>query len=185
VESFFPCGPGWIISRGEIARRRAAAIRATLLSRYLTSHSASHSPSTDKHQTRIQLSSIRSTKMKVPTERRTSDGSHYSPYPPTASPHFAQPAPPRPNPVSRTSTGGALDFSQVADDGTQYKVARAISSCTRCRSRKQKCDGKLPACSACERAKVECIGFDAISKTNVSRKCVILSAVCPSLTVLL
>jgi hypothetical protein len=24
--------------------------------------------------------------------------------------------------------------------------------------------------SACERAKVECIGFDAISKTNVSRK---------------
>ena len=30
--------------------------------------------------------------------------------------------------------------------------------------------GKLPACSACERAKVECIGFDAVSKTNVSRK---------------
>ena len=30
--------------------------------------------------------------------------------------------------------------------------------------------GKLPACTACDRAKVECIGFDAISKTNVSRK---------------
>lgn len=61
----------------------------------------------------------------------------------------------------------------IEDDQPQYKVARAISSCTRCRSRKQKCDGKLPACSACEKAKVECIGFDAISKTNVSRKYVL------------
>ena len=94
--------------------------------------------------------------MKVPTDRRVSD-SHYMPYPPP--PDFTIPShasmPPTP-------TNDSSD--------TQYKVARAISSCTRCRSRKQKCDGKLPACSACERAKVECIGFDAISKTNVSRK---------------
>lgn len=51
----------------------------------------------------------------------------------------------------------------------EHRVARAISACTRCRSRKSKCDGKLPACTACEKAKVECIGFDAISKKNVSR----------------
>ncbi|KAJ9104586.1 hypothetical protein QFC21_002084 [Naganishia friedmannii] len=51
----------------------------------------------------------------------------------------------------------------------EHRVARAISACTRCRSRKSKCDGKLPACSACEKAKVECVGFDAISKKNVSR----------------
>ncbi|KAK4685133.1 hypothetical protein P7C73_g5030, partial [Tremellales sp. Uapishka_1] len=96
--------------------------------------------------------------MKVPPSRRTSDA--YSPYPPNG--QFAYPPPP-PQPVSRQS------HEEPSDDSPQYKVARAISSCTRCRSRKQKCDGKLPACSACERAKVECIGFDAISKTNVSR----------------
>ncbi|WOO76832.1 Positive regulator of purine utilization [Vanrija pseudolonga] len=108
--------------------------------------------------------------MKVPTERRTSsDTSHYSPYPTSSNlpPSFSQPAPPvRSN--SSVSRGSPSAAASVPDQ-TQYKVARAISSCTRCRSRKQKCDGKLPACSACERAKVECIGFDAISKTNVSR----------------
>ncbi|OCF37183.1 fungal specific transcription factor [Kwoniella heveanensis CBS 569] len=78
---------------------------------------------------------------------------------------------------SKSHSGAAPTLASIAmsgggggsEDQPQYKVARAISSCTRCRSRKQKCDGKLPACSACERAKVECIGFDAISKTNVSR----------------
>ncbi|WVN90538.1 uncharacterized protein L203_105775 [Cryptococcus depauperatus CBS 7841] len=67
----------------------------------------------------------------------------------------------------QTSTLAAAQ-TDIVNQST-YKVARAISSCTRCRSRKQKCDGKLPACSACERAKVECIGIDAISKTNISR----------------
>ncbi|ORY30548.1 fungal-specific transcription factor domain-domain-containing protein, partial [Naematelia encephala] len=92
----------------------------------------------------------------------------YAPYPPSSSPHtFAQPS--LPTPQSRPANSRKPSIPPPPEDQTQYKVARAISSCTRCRSRKQKCDGKLPACSACERAKVECIGFDAISKTNVSR----------------
>ncbi|KLT45067.1 hypothetical protein CC85DRAFT_299937 [Cutaneotrichosporon oleaginosum] len=106
--------------------------------------------------------------MKVPTARRSSSDAsgHYSPYPPTSSlPNFSQPAPP-----ARTNSTPTIPESPLpGPEQPTYKVARAISSCTRCRSRKQKCDGKLPACSACERAKVECIGFDAISKTNVSR----------------
>ena len=67
-------------------------------------------------------------------------------------------------------SGAGSGSGHIDPDEPKYKVARAISSCTRCRSRKQKCDGKLPACSACERAGLECIGFDAVSKTNVSRK---------------
>jgi len=102
-----------------------------------------------------------SMKVKPTSSRRSSDA--YHPYPPPASPHsFAEPdLPNRHTPAGASAPGG---------DEQQYKVARAISSCTRCRQRKQKCDGKLPACTACERAKVECIGFDAISKTNISRK---------------
>lgn len=109
-------------------------------------------------------------KVKPSPSRRTSEAA-YHPYPPpsgSSSPHsFAAPDLPHRPP---SSSAGA----SAGNDEQQYKVARAISSCTRCRQRKQKCDGKLPACTACERAKVECIGFDAISKTNISRKCVMI-----------
>ncbi|KAL7411596.1 fungal-specific transcription factor domain-containing protein [Mrakia frigida] len=56
-----------------------------------------------------------------------------------------------------------------AEVAGSHTVARAISACARCRSRKSKCDGKLPACGSCLKAKVECVGFDAVSKKNVSR----------------
>ena len=32
------------------------------------------------------------------------------------------------------------------------RVSRPVSACQRCRGAKVKCDGKLPACTACERA---------------------------------
>ncbi|KAA8903646.1 fungal-specific transcription factor domain-containing protein [Sphaerosporella brunnea] len=40
------------------------------------------------------------------------------------------------------------------------RVSRPVSACSRCRSAKVKCDGKLPACTACERAgrSNECTG---------------------------
>jgi Fungal specific transcription factor domain/Fungal Zn(2)-Cys(6) binuclear cluster domain len=34
----------------------------------------------------------------------------------------------------------------------QLRVSRPVAACSRCRSAKIKCDGKLPACTACERA---------------------------------
>ncbi|WVQ65613.1 uncharacterized protein L199_003791 [Kwoniella botswanensis] len=107
--------------------------------------------------------------MKVPSDRHSSDPS-YAPYSVTSPRSFQQPAlPSRASSSSKKSQAKAPSPIKTEEQPSQYKVARAISSCTRCRSRKQKCDGKLPACSACERAKVECIGFDAISKTNISR----------------
>ncbi|RSL71570.1 hypothetical protein CEP54_001342 [Fusarium duplospermum] len=35
-----------------------------------------------------------------------------------------------------------------------------LTACHRCKSRKQRCDQNLPACSNCERAGVECVGTD-------------------------
>ncbi|KAI9761870.1 MAG: hypothetical protein M4579_000811 [Chaenotheca gracillima] len=46
---------------------------------------------------------------------------------------------------------------------------RNVSACNRCRSRKNKCDQKLPACTSCERAKVKCVGYDTILKQEVPR----------------
>jgi hypothetical protein len=37
-------------------------------------------------------------------------------------------------------------------DTPLLRVSRPVSACARCRIAKIKCDGKLPACSACERA---------------------------------
>ncbi|KAK4185683.1 fungal-specific transcription factor domain-containing protein [Podospora australis] len=37
-------------------------------------------------------------------------------------------------------------------DNPHLKVSRPVSACTRCRTAKVKCDGKLPACSACVKA---------------------------------
>ena len=34
----------------------------------------------------------------------------------------------------------------------QLRVSRPVAACSRCRGAKIKCDGKLPACTACERA---------------------------------
>lgn len=40
---------------------------------------------------------------------------------------------------------------------------RTQIACERCRSRKNKCDGKLPECSACERAGVPCVIVDRLT----------------------
>ncbi|KAI1935673.1 hypothetical protein LOZ66_005213, partial [Ophidiomyces ophidiicola] len=37
-------------------------------------------------------------------------------------------------------------------DTPLLKVSRPVAACSRCRSAKIRCDGKLPACSACEKA---------------------------------
>lgn len=37
-------------------------------------------------------------------------------------------------------------------DNPVLKVSRPVAACSKCRSAKIRCDGKLPACSACERS---------------------------------
>lgn len=49
-------------------------------------------------------------------------------------------------------------------------LTRIISACSRCRSRKTKCDQKFPSCSACLKAGVECVGLDAATGREVPRR---------------
>ncbi|CAD6446697.1 0b3bceac-78ae-4aeb-bba5-6fbaddbcd461 [Sclerotinia trifoliorum] len=41
---------------------------------------------------------------------------------------------------------------QLPADTPLLRVSRPVSACSRCRAAKVKCDGKLPACSACEKS---------------------------------
>ncbi|KAL8957727.1 MAG: hypothetical protein Q9193_005075, partial [Seirophora villosa] len=61
--------------------------------------------------------------------------------------------------VSPTSTHNA----------TVSSTFRNVSACNRCRQRKNRCDQSLPACSACEKAGVKCVGFDPITKREIPR----------------
>ena len=48
---------------------------------------------------------------------------------------------------------GGQDMSTVSRFETPLlRVSRPVSACQRCRGAKIRCDGKLPACTACERA---------------------------------
>lgn len=40
----------------------------------------------------------------------------------------------------------------MALDTPILRVSRPVAACTRCRNAKTRCDGKLPACSSCEKA---------------------------------
>lgn len=46
---------------------------------------------------------------------------------------------------------------------------RNVSACNRCRTRKNRCDQKLPRCTGCEKARVKCVGFDPVSKRTIPR----------------
>lgn len=52
---------------------------------------------------------------------------------------------------------------------TSSSAFRNVSACNRCRSRKNRCDQNLPACSACEKVGVDCVGYDPLTKRTVPR----------------
>ncbi|KAF1972809.1 GAL4-like transcription factor-like protein [Bimuria novae-zelandiae CBS 107.79] len=49
------------------------------------------------------------------------------------------------------------------------KVRRRVLACARCRKRKLSCDGKVPACTRCVDAGVECVGFDSSTQREAPR----------------
>ncbi|KAK0247327.1 hypothetical protein LTS09_017516 [Friedmanniomyces endolithicus] len=69
------------------------------------------------------------------------------------------------------------DDTLLADDPDTSTTAisssttnfRSVSACNRCRTRKNRCDQRLPRCTNCERAKVDCVGFDPVSKRPIPR----------------
>ncbi|KAH7374376.1 GAL4-like transcription factor-like protein [Pyrenochaeta sp. MPI-SDFR-AT-0127] len=49
------------------------------------------------------------------------------------------------------------------------KVRRRVLACARCRKRKLSCDGKVPACTRCVDAGVQCVGFDSSTQQEAPR----------------
>ncbi|KAI6382394.1 hypothetical protein MCOR25_000691 [Pyricularia grisea] len=75
-----------------------------------------------------------------------------------------------PSPVSEDVQGGSssIDGSVTTIPG-QSSNFRNVSACSRCRARKNRCDQRLPNCTGCEKAGVDCIGYDPITKREVPR----------------
>jgi hypothetical protein len=46
---------------------------------------------------------------------------------------------------------------------------RNVSACDRCRKRKNRCDQQLPACAACSKVGIRCVGIDPITKQEIPR----------------
>ncbi|KID91374.1 positive regulator of purine utilization [Metarhizium guizhouense ARSEF 977] len=67
------------------------------------------------------------------------------------------------------------DTSQSVADGRLGSVAgqstnfRNISACSRCRSRKNRCDQRLPRCTSCAKVGAACVGYDALTKRELPR----------------
>jgi hypothetical protein len=70
--------------------------------------------------------------------------------------------------------------ASAAASAAAVHAFRNVSACNRCRLRKNRCDQKLPACTACEKAHVKCVGYDPITKREIPRRlelCVSLSLI--------
>ncbi|KAF3914858.1 hypothetical protein ABW20_dc0105280 [Dactylellina cionopaga] len=66
---------------------------------------------------------------------------------------------------SKSTVPSATSLTQA----TTGNISRSISACNRCRSRKTKCDQLFPACTACAKANVECVGVDAATGREIPR----------------
>src|SRR6218665_552191 len=66
---------------------------------------------------------------------------------------------------SKSTVPSATSLTQA----TTGNISRSISAYNRCRSRKTKCDQLFPACTACAKANVECVGVDAATGREIPR----------------
>ncbi|KAK6360621.1 Fungal specific transcription factor [Orbilia blumenaviensis] len=84
---------------------------------------------------------------------------------PTASVASAQIAASPTHIRSKSTVPSATSLTQI----TTGNISRSISACNRCRSRKTKCDQLFPACTACAKANVDCVGVDAATGREIPR----------------
>lgn len=64
---------------------------------------------------------------------------------------------------------GEDDSQHNSGPGGTSSNFRNVSACNRCRHRKNRCDQKLPQCSACLKVNAQCVGFDPVSKREIPR----------------
>jgi Fungal specific transcription factor domain/Fungal Zn(2)-Cys(6) binuclear cluster domain len=70
------------------------------------------------------------------------------------------------HPHSLQATTGATSPLNTAAANSAF---RNVSACDRCRKRKNRCDQQLPACAACSKVGVRCVGIDPITKHEIPR----------------
>ncbi|KAI5805924.1 fungal-specific transcription factor domain-containing protein [Geopyxis carbonaria] len=70
----------------------------------------------------------------------------------------------------RSPSEGLGDGDETADGPRLYHT---LTACTRCRSRKTRCDAGLPKCGPCERSRSHCEFFDSTKKKTISRSYVV------------
>ncbi len=64
------------------------------------------------------------------------------------------------------------DASSVSGKVGQSSSFRNVSACHRCRLRKNRCDLGLPSCASCDKAGVNCVSYDPITKKEIPRRSV-------------
>ena len=77
--------------------------------------------------------------------------------------------PPYSNTTKASFTSAPHPVLPTTSNSTSASSFRNVSACNRCRVRKNRCDQNLPACSACDKAGVKCVGFDPITKREIPR----------------
>lgn len=95
-------------------------------------------------------------------------------YPPLPSPssNNTRPTQALVNDAKSPASESAAPSSKVQDSAARNASSSAfrnVSACNRCRLRKNRCDQQLPACRACEKAGVKCVGFDPFLGREIPR----------------
>lgn len=70
--------------------------------------------------------------------------------------------------TSSLHSGGGSSGQHGQVGSTSKK--KVVTACQRCRTRKIRCDGALPACKSCVKAGVECIEVDRSGDNNMPRR---------------
>ncbi|QIW97708.1 hypothetical protein AMS68_003226 [Peltaster fructicola] len=71
--------------------------------------------------------------------------------------------------ITNDTADDADDARSPNKQGGTSSNFRNVSACNRCRHRKNRCDQKLPRCTACAKANERCVGFDPVSKREIPR----------------
>ena len=73
-------------------------------------------------------------------------------------------------PGSRVGSSGGMVRGRSASINLPTPKKKVVAACQRCRTRKIKCDGVLPACGSCVKAGQECKEVDKAGERDIPRR---------------
>lgn len=77
----------------------------------------------------------------------------------------------RPAPhMARSRSASTSSLSTPTAQAPNPQKKKIVTACQRCRTRKIRCDGALPACRSCVKAGVQCIEVDRSGDNNLPRR---------------